>query len=65
MAITGASRWKPLKTKFWDYRPFTRVVRGLRALLGLRDYIEINQMEGYGYDRSEARFYLLWERARP
>ena len=43
MAITGASRWSPLKKsakdRFWDYRPFTRIVVGFRALLGLRDYI--------------------------
>src|SRR4051812_4848501 len=30
MAVTGASRWKPLKKeakdRFWDYRPFTRIV---------------------------------------
>ncbi len=24
MAITGASRWKKMEGKFWDYRPFSR-----------------------------------------
>jgi REP element-mobilizing transposase RayT len=55
MAVTGASRWNKLKEKFWDYRPFTRVVIGLRAFLNMRDYIRINQMEGQGYDRAHAR----------
>lgn len=73
MAITGCSRWEPLKKRedkrdptrkvkdsFWDYRPFTRVVVSLRAFLNLKDYIEINQLEGFGLQRSQARFYLKW-----
>jgi REP element-mobilizing transposase RayT len=62
MAITGSSRWKPLKRKakdrFWDYRPYTRIVRSFRALLNLKDYIRINQYEGFGYSRREARFFV-------
>ena len=46
MAITGKSRWKKVEGKFWDYRPYTRVVIGYKAFLGLRDYIRINQLEG-------------------
>ncbi|NJM10240.1 MAG: hypothetical protein HC883_05100 [Bdellovibrionaceae bacterium] len=55
MAVTGASRWNKLKIKFWDYRPFTRVVIGRRAVLSLRDYIRVNRLEGQGYDRGHAR----------
>jgi putative transposase len=62
MAVTGASRWKPAKTKFWDYRPFTRIVQGYRAFLSLRDYIEVNQLEGLGYQRLQAQ--VIIERAR-
>jgi hypothetical protein len=51
MAVTGASRWNPLGIKFWDYRPFTRVVVGLRGFLKLRDYVKINQWEGFGLSR--------------
>lgn len=47
MAITKKSRWNKVKEKFWDYRPFTRVVMGFKALLKLRDYIRINQLEGF------------------
>jgi hypothetical protein len=59
MAVTGASRWRPLKKtvkgRFWDYRPYSRVVQGYRAPLTLRDYIFINQLEGQGRGRDEAR----------
>lgn len=60
MAVTGASRWNKLKTRlhFWDYRPFTRVVQSLRAVLNLRDYIKINQLEGNGLGRMQARYIL-------
>ena len=62
MAITGTSRWKRLKRapkdRFWDYRPFTRVVKSFRAFLNLRDYIKINQLEGHGYTRTQARFFV-------
>jgi len=55
MAVTGASRWNKVKTKFWDYRPFTRVIVGFNAFLRMKDYIFINQVEGQGYDRPLAR----------
>lgn len=55
MAVTGANRWKPLKEKFWDRRPYSRVVRGFRAMLTLNDYIEVNQIEGIGASRKHAR----------
>lgn len=57
MAVTGLNRWtrtKLGKLKFWDYRPYTRIVTGLRAFLNLRDYLEINRLEGRGYWRSDA-----------
>lgn len=60
MAITGASRWKKLKEKFWDYRPFTRVVKGRRGFLTLRDYIHVNQIENAGATREEARKIVAW-----
>jgi putative transposase len=65
MAVTGASRWNRLKIKFWDYRPFSRVVRGYRAFLNLKDYIQINQLEGFGASRAEARFIIADSQIRP
>lgn len=57
MAVTGTSRWqREEKAKgFWDYRPYTRVVVGRRAYLSLKDYIEMNKWEGFGFDRGTAR----------
>lgn len=48
------------KLKFWDYRPFTRVVRGYRAMLRLKDYIQINFWESQGISREEARTRINW-----
>ncbi len=60
MAVTGTSRWKRLKKtakdRFWDYRPFTKIVESFRAYLNLKDYIRINEFEGYGYQRAYARW---------
>jgi REP element-mobilizing transposase RayT len=58
MAITNASRWNPSQGKFWDYRPFTRVIQSFKAFLNLRNYIQINQLEGFGVRRDQARMIL-------
>ncbi len=60
MAITQINRWNKSrkKIKFWDYRPFTRVVESLRAFLNLRDYIRINTLEGRGISRTHARYLI-------
>lgn len=56
MAVTGASRWRSSSLgKFWDYRPFTRVVAGYLANNTLTKYIEVNQWEGLGANRFLAR----------
>ncbi len=59
MAVTGASRWSK-QPKFWDYRPFTRVVKSFRAFLNLKDYVAINELEGRGCPREQARFIVRW-----
>lgn len=76
-AVTGAiairlgryNRWAGAKAvakdKFFDYRPFTRVVVGLRAVLSLKDYIRLNELEGYGIKRSEGRYLVQLERYGP
>lgn len=75
MRVTGAGKGAKMKDlvkektglekRFWDYRPWSRIVQSFRALLNLRDYIEINRYEGYGYDRAEARWLITgrlpWE----
>jgi len=66
MAATGVSRSKTLVKlgikKFWDYRPFTRIVIGLRGWLSMQDYVAINQLEGRGYSRMSAQAHV-WMRA--
>jgi REP element-mobilizing transposase RayT len=63
MAASGTSRWctKAQKgiRKFWDYRPFTKVVESHQYFLNLKDYVQINKFEGQGYSRSSARA-LVW-----
>lgn len=57
MAITGVNRWTQNpgeKLKFWDLRPFTRVLQGYRSVLNLRDYLAINRLEGMGIPRLRA-----------
>ena len=58
MKITGMNRWNGGKNKpherFWDHRPFTRVIFGLRGWLTIKDYILINQLEGSGIPRGKA-----------
>lgn len=46
------------KLKFWDYRPFTRLVQGYRARQRLRNYIEVNRWEGFGASRAAARIFV-------
>ncbi len=59
MAVTQTSRWNKLKTqasdRFWDQRPFTRIVDSFKAFSNLRDYVRINAFEGAGVSRALAR----------
>lgn len=56
MAVAGTSRWNKADGRFWDYRPFTRVVRSRTGFLRLRDYIAVNRLEGDGNPRPVARW---------
>ena len=64
MAVTKTSRWNPLKAeakdRFWDRRPYTRAVKGITGYFKLRDYIEINKLEGFGFQKPQAPFFLAW-----
>ncbi len=42
-------------TRFWDHRPFTRVVAGFQSMLRLMDYLRINEIQGWGFSKFEAR----------
>ena len=74
MAVSGINRWNRktgatsascARLKFWDYRPFTRVVFGLRAFLALKDYVQVNQLEGSGFGRISAKLILSRDELNP
>lgn len=56
--FTNAAR---TRLKFFDLRPFTRVIKNMRAILTLRDYLRINELEGAGFHRGNARLIVAWE----
>ena len=65
MAVTGVSRWKKRtadKLRFWDHRPYSRIVLSLRQFLTLKDYIAENQLEGQNISRSIAWLIVEAER---
>lgn len=55
MAVTGASRCKKLTKKFFDYRPFSKIVTCVKQFVNLNKYLEINEWEAVGCDRLTAR----------
>ena len=58
LRITGANKnnrvVRESKDRFWDRRPFTRVLTSWREFANLRHYIVTNHFEGLGFDREEA-----------
>jgi REP element-mobilizing transposase RayT len=62
MAVTGWSRWTKVidGERFWTERPFTQIVTAFKYHLNLRDYIEINKIEGFGMAKTAAR--MLFEK---
>jgi REP element-mobilizing transposase RayT len=57
--VMGTQRGKPLNLeKFWDARPFTRIVSWGKDYDGLKNYLEINRGEVQGFERMEMRFIL-------
>jgi hypothetical protein len=47
--VTGAQRNKPVNVKFWDARPFTRVVAWGRDFKQLSEYLMQNTLEAFGF----------------
>jgi REP element-mobilizing transposase RayT len=54
LGLEGLRQLKNDNKKFWDYRPFTRVINNFKSYLNLKDYININQLEGVGLSRAQA-----------
>ena len=54
--VLGAERGSAWKgTKFWDARPFTRIVAWGRDYTQLRNYLFLNRVEAIGFDRLSAK----------
>lgn len=58
LKITGASKLNKLKARFWTQSPYTRFVHGIQDYMRLSDYIEINEIEGFGYSRKGAELFI-------
>lgn len=62
--VTKASKVKPLvdsqgrKLSFWTQRPVTRFVHGFKDCLRIENYLGINRLEGYGWPRTLAEFFV-------
>lgn len=48
LLVTGARKGTKLKQKFWDFRPFSRVVEWKKAYSVVKDYVVLNQLEAIG-----------------
>jgi len=59
MKVTGRSRWNKIEgVKFWDRRPFSRIVIGRRGYLTMQDYLRINKYEGDTGNRRLAEYFV-------
>jgi REP element-mobilizing transposase RayT len=54
LGLEGLIKLKSENKRFWDYRPFTRVINNFKSYLNIKDYIQINQLEGVGLPRTQA-----------
>lgn len=48
LQISKSNKLRALSKKFWEYRPFTRIVEGFKAFSIARDYMLLNQLEAFG-----------------
>ena len=50
IAQTATDTYKKAKAgqRFWRYRPFTRVIKGWKPYLRVKDYIQLNEKEAKG-----------------
>jgi putative transposase len=53
MAVTSSNKAKSLKSifgesGFWDFRPFSRIVKGFRGFKVTNNYVRLNQLEAEG-----------------
>ena len=64
IAVGNNSRWgEKLARKFWDFRPFSRVVEGQAAHDRVEDYVALNELEMAGFARPVGRRILAISRS--
>ena len=65
LVVTKASKLAPIvkahKDRFWDHRPFSTLITSFRHRLNMKDYMRVNELEGYGYPRITARSIIAQE----
>jgi REP element-mobilizing transposase RayT len=57
LKVTGANKFKGLKHKFWDYRPWSRIVEWKKAYTMAKDYVIQNHLEAIGLIPYQTRNY--------
>ncbi len=63
MGLEGFKKLNKNEQKFWDHRPFSRVIQSFKHFLNTRAYIEINILEGMGIPRKQAEQIIYGLRA--
>jgi hypothetical protein len=60
--LQGFKKLKVLKQKFWDHRPFSRVIQSFKHFLNTKAYVEMNILEGMGMSRQQAKLMVYGSR---
>lgn len=58
MELQGLKKLKALNARFWDQRPFSRVIQSFKHFINTKAYIEINLLEGMGMPRTQAELLI-------
>jgi REP element-mobilizing transposase RayT len=62
MGLGGLKKLKQKNEKFWNQRPFSRVIQSFRHFLNTKSYLEINALEGLGMPRAQAELIVKGSR---
>ncbi len=62
MGLEGLRQLKERKQRFWDQRPFSRVIQSFRHFMNTKSYMEVNILEGLGMPRVQAETLILESR---
>jgi REP element-mobilizing transposase RayT len=60
--LEGLKKLKELRQKFWEQRPFSRVIRSFKHFLNTKSYVEVNILEGMGMPRAQAELIIFGSR---